>query len=246
VCETSASLQARSVSIAMPLSQLSLTQDSIDLVWFLSSGKNPFFMQPIATWNSIMSAPYSPLPPDLFQPSPEWNVRLVNVFRDLQYTCLRINHNQFKYARHNPSVFQSGLSSVQSRLLYLGKFLENPLERLVHLTMLALMTTTFKIPGRKVRYKWLLQQLQDTYKEVGSSLFSLDESLVLWVLVTTAFTVAGAQTRWIQEVWKGTYVEPNWATVKDHLMRVMWIETMHDQAGESVYHQLEESRFFGQ
>jgi hypothetical protein len=159
--------------------------------------------------------------------------------------CLRINRNQLKYARHNPSAFQGGLSSIQSRLSYLGKFLQDPLERLIHLTMLAFMTTTFKIPGRKVRYKWLLQQLQDTYKEVGSSLYSLDESVVLWVLVTTAFTVAGAQTRWIQEAWEGTYVEPNWTTVKNHLMRVIWIEIMHDQAGELVYHQLEESRFFG-
>jgi hypothetical protein len=222
-----------------------IKQSSIDLAWFLSSGKKPFFMRPIVTWNSVMSVPYLPLPPRLFQPSPDWDVRLVNVFRDLQYICLRINRNKLKYARHNPSAFQGGLTSIQSRLIYLSKFLKNPVEKLVHLAMMAFMTTTFKIPGRKVSYNWLLERLEDTYNEIGDGLIRLDQSLVLWALVTVAFTVAGAGTEWIKEAWKGTYPELDWAAVKDHLMRVMWIEMMHDEAGERVYHQLEDSRVFG-
>ena len=221
-----------------------LTQHSIDLVWFLSSGKDPFFMQPIVTWDSIMSAPYSPLPSGLFQPSPNWDVRLVNVFRDLQHICLRINRNKLKYARNNPSLFQGGLTSVQSRLIYLGRFLKDPIEKLVHLAMLAFMTTTFKIPGRRISYKWLLERLRETYKEVGDDLFRLDHSLVVWVLITVAFTVAGPGTYWIKQAWRGTYEELNWAAVKDQLMCVMWIEIMHDKAGKKVYHQLEESRFW--
>lgn len=123
----------------------------------------------------------------------------------------------------------------------LGDLLTSPVERLVRLTMLAFMTTMFKIPGRKIPYNWVAKQLVEIYNQVVESSFELDTTLMLWVLVTVAFTVAGVQDRWIKDAWATTSPGSDWAGVKDHLMRVMWIEIIHDRPGKLVYQQLEES-----
>ncbi|KAF2183292.1 hypothetical protein K469DRAFT_635233 [Zopfia rhizophila CBS 207.26] len=216
--------------------------DRIDLAWSLSSGKKPFFLHPTVSWDSIISAPYSPLPPGLYRPSPDWDLRLVNVFRDFQYLLLRINRNALKHARYNAACFQGVLTSLQSRLMHLGDLLDNPVEKLVRLTMLTFLTTTFKVPGRKIPYGWVVEQLGDAYTKVAGGPFKQDRSLRLWVLVTAAFTVTGAQEDWVREAWGKTDSGLDWAVVKNHLMRVMWIEIIHDRPGEMAFQQLEELR----
>jgi hypothetical protein len=219
-----------------------LIQRSIDLAWSLSSGRKPFFVKPIVSWDSIISAPYSPLPPGLFQPSPDWDFRLVNVFRDFQYLSLKINRNRLKHVRYNPAFFQGDLTSVQSRLMHLGDLLKNPVEQLVRLTILAFMTTTFKLPGREIPYNWVVEQLSNNYKKVVGGSVRRDISLLLWVLVTAAFTLTGAQEKWVRDAWAKVDPRLDWAAVKNHLMRVMWIEIIHDGPGKMAYQQLEESR----
>jgi hypothetical protein len=184
-----------------------------------------------------------PLPQDLYQQSPDWDWRLANVFQDFQYLSLRINRNALLRARHDPTCFQNILTSLQSRLVHLGDLLETPLEQIVRLTMLAMMTTTFKTPGRALPYGWVIGQLQDVYKKAISGPFRFDTSLRLWVLITLTFTITGTQRRWIKEAWRETELGLTWEVVKTHLLRVMWIEIIHDKPGKSVFEELEAMRF---
>jgi hypothetical protein len=119
--------------------------------------------------------------------------------------------------------------------------LVSPLEKLVRLTILSMLTTTFRIPGRKIPYDWVNEQLRENYEAAGSALRQ-DISLLLWVIVTAAFTVASPHEKWIKEAWASHGAGLDWATVKNHLMQVMWIEIVHDRPGETVCQQLEESR----
>ena len=54
---------------------------------------------------AIISAPYSPLSPGLYQPVPDWYLGLVNVFRDFQYLLLTINLNVLKNIRYSIACF---------------------------------------------------------------------------------------------------------------------------------------------
>jgi hypothetical protein len=211
---------------------------SIDLAWSLSSGKKPYFLHPSVLWDPIITAPYFPLPCDLYQPPMDWDYRLANVFQDFQHLSLRINRNALKRARHDPACFQAVLTSLQSRLAHLADIVETPIEELVRLTMLALMTTTFKTPGRKLPYKWIIGRLGEVYEEAAGWL-QHDLPLHIWVLVTVPFTITGAQPAWIRDAWRQTRVGLDWQVVKSYLMRVIWIELIHDKPGEAMFQELE-------
>jgi hypothetical protein len=191
----------------------------------------------------MIPPPYSPLPDDLYPPSPAWDWRLANVFQDFQYLSLRINRNALKRVHHNPACFQKTLTSLQSRLVHLGDMLYTPVEHLVRLTMLAMLTTTFKTPGRALPYGWVIEQLRDVYEKVDSGPSRLDTTLRLWVLITLPFTITGTQRQWIQESWRETPIGLTWTEVKAHLLRVMWIQLIHDKPGKAVFEELEEMRF---
>ncbi|KAF2028241.1 hypothetical protein EK21DRAFT_114015 [Setomelanomma holmii] len=163
-------------------------QNDIDLAWSLSSG--PYFNGPAASWDSIIPIPYSTLLFNLYHPPSAWDFRLANVFRDFQYLTVIINRNKLKHTLQNPACFQGDLTSVQLRLMRLGDVLSTSIEKLVRLTMLAMLSTTFHIPGRRVPYDWVIGQLREMYVAARSEL-SRGTSLALWVLVTAAFTVAG-------------------------------------------------------
>ncbi|KAH7081276.1 hypothetical protein BKA63DRAFT_503502 [Paraphoma chrysanthemicola] len=216
--------------------------DRIDLAWSLSSGRRPYFIQPISSWDCRVKVPYKPLPSGLYQPSPDWDFRLANVFKDFQNITLKINCNKLKFVINNPAIFQDDLASLQSRLMSLADLVTTPIEQLVRLTMLAMLTTTFHIPGRKVPYTWVVEQLRDNYIAAGSEV-RRDKSLLLWVLMTVLITVAGPNETWIQDAWTHIDTTLTWTDVKERLLRVMWIELVHDKPGEVVYQQLETSTY---
>jgi hypothetical protein len=128
--------------------------------------------------------------------------------------------------------------------MHLHGLLESPVEELIRLTMLALLTTAFKVPGRKLPYDWVVQQLADVYAKAAESLIELDKSLYLWIVISTAFTVTGAQEYWIRAAWEQVEMGLDWPALKNHLMRVVWIEILHDEQGKRVFQQLEGSRIF--
>jgi hypothetical protein len=216
--------------------------DRIDLAWSLSSGRRPYFVQPVESWGCTITAPYAPLPPNLYRPSADWDYRIVNVFKDFQNLTLKINRNRLRFVTHDPSIFQGDLASLQSRLICLADIVTKPTEQLVRLVMLAMLTTTFLIPGRKIPYDWVVEQLRKAFITASSEVRS-DRSLLLWMLVITSFTVAKAHDKWIRDAWLVVGAELEWADVKAHLMRVMWIEIVHDEPGEMAYQQLKMSTF---
>lgn len=120
--------------------------------------------------------------------------------------------------------------------------LENPIEELIRLTMLCLLTSTWKTPGRKLPFRRVNEQLRDTYREIADELTKLDQSLRMWVIVTAAFTVTPAKEDWVREAWFKIDSSMPWADIKAHLMRVMWIETVHDIPGEAAVRKLKEMK----
>ncbi|KAH7112093.1 hypothetical protein B0J11DRAFT_598032 [Dendryphion nanum] len=202
--------------------------DRIDLAWSLSSGKPPFFLHPTVAWGPIIHAPYLPLPENLYRPPNEWDYRLANVFQDFQFLSLQINRNALKRARHNAACFQAVLTSLQSRLMHLGRLVDNPVEELV--------------PGRKIPYAWVIRQLGDAYSQASNGPLKEDKSLMWWVLISVAFTITGSQEYWVKEAWKRTEAGLEWTTVKSHLIRIMWIELIHDDPGKLIFERLEDTR----
>lgn len=174
----------------------------------------------------------------IYQLPPDWDFRLANVFQDFRYLSVIINRNVVDNTRYNAVSFQSFLTSLQSRLMHLSGLLNDSLEESVRLTLLAFLTTTFKVPGRKIPYGWVVEQLGEAYSKVQGGLYEQNRSLCLWILITAAFTVAGAQQDWIRKAWEIADSRLDWPSVKQHLVRVIWIDIIHDRPGERTFEQL--------
>jgi hypothetical protein len=162
----------------------------------------------------------------------------VNVFLDLQYLSVGINYNVSIHARYDAAYFQGVLTSLQSRLVRLNALLKSPVEQLVCLALLAFLATTVKIPKRQISYDWVIRQLRYTYAKAAREPVDLPKSLALWVLMAAAFSVTGAPEEWIRHAWSKTAMGHGWEVVKNHLMQVMWLESIHDGPGELLFRHL--------
>lgn len=185
-----------------------------------------------------MSAPYNQLPESLFVPPKDWDFRLLNLFRDFQFLSLRVNQNSLRYARTRPALFQEVLASFQSRLLNLRDMLTRPLEELIRLSLLAFMTTTFRVPGRQIPYKWAQKRLHNAYLQVCKDDLESESSLHLWILMTAALTVTGSDAKWVRMEWKSAADGLNWTNLRSKLISVIWMEIMHENAGKKIFQNL--------
>lgn len=213
---------------------------SLDLALSLSSGTTPCFLQPTVSWDPIIPPlPSSLLSQERFHPPSDWHFRLVNVFLDLQTLSFRINHIISTHARYNGAYFQEVLTTLQSRLMYLKT--KSPVEELVRLTLLAFLATTVKIPKRRISYDWLIKQLRETYAKAERDPADLAPSLKVWVLMGAGLSVTGAPEEWIRHGWSKIATRgQNWEDVKSHLMKIMWIESIHDGPGKLVFTHLKD------
>ncbi|USP79200.1 uncharacterized protein yc1106_06474 [Curvularia clavata] len=209
--------------------------DRTDLAWYLSTGRKPYFMQPIKSWDCRVAPNLQP-PADLYQPSTAWDSRIVNVFKDFQKLSLLIGRNRLKFVINDPAICHGDLNSLQTRLLCLADIVTKPIEELVRLTMLAMLTSTFKLPGRDIPYDWVAERLRSTYITVRSEIRH-DKSLLLWVVLTASITVARAHEPWIRDGWKAAAAGLTWKKVEAQLLKVMWIEIVHSKPGKKVHNQ---------
>ncbi|KAF1849031.1 uncharacterized protein K460DRAFT_330563 [Cucurbitaria berberidis CBS 394.84] len=216
--------------------KLHLKLDRLDLAWSLSSGNNPFFLLPITSWEPILQLRLSDS--SLYQPPADWDIRLADLFRDFQLLAVTINENVRKHARYNAACFQTILSSLQSRLMYLESPHHDSIEELVRLSLLALLTTTFEVPGRKIPYIWVAKKIEKAYIGAIDSINKNSKALQLWLLMVVAISVTRAEEDWFREAWRAAGIAVNWAEAKKHLTNVIWIECIHDRAGKTVLQQL--------
>lgn len=208
-----------------------LTHHSLDLAWSLSSGHKPFFLQPSLPWTPIV--PVSATLPRTKLLPPTWDPRLLATYQDFLHLGLSINSHFSTRQRIPLASFQTLLSSIQSRLISLHGCLVDPHAELMRLALLAYLTTTFKVPGRKIPYTWIGAQIKSAYRAVGASVVGGDDVFKLWILMVVAIAVTDVDEAWLVGAWRERSggVEEQWVDVKAELMRVMWVDCMHDKHG---------------
>lgn len=111
----------------------------------------------------------------------------------------------------------------------------DPVQILVRLTLLAILTTTYKISGRKIPYLWIAGELERAYGDVVAVLGKRweDEKLQIWVLMVAAISVAGDEM-WMGEAVRGIRKMAEWEHVKSVLVDMVWIECTHDVPGRKA------------
>jgi hypothetical protein len=160
------------------------------------------------------------------------------VFNDTRHLVHLINVHFSKNTKFHGETFHVSISSVQSRLLLLKDLLTgaSAVDEAMCLAMLAFMTTTFQIPGRKVPYVDLKRRLRNAVEraraEQGGS------EVEVWVLVVGAISVldTGEDEAWMVKKWaEVAEYDVEWEKVRAGLQRVLWIDCIHDRLGREAF-----------
>ena len=157
--------------------------------------------------------------------------KLATVFSDLRRLAELINTHTGDDVQLNGAMFQSVLVSIQRRLLWLRYESEEGWSECLRLGMLALLTTTFQLPGRKIAYDNLATQYRTACRGVKTST-PTTQTLLLWVLMIGAVSVFDPEEQWLRAKWKKAAAsEGSWVELKQRLQSVIWLNGIHDEPG---------------
>jgi hypothetical protein len=170
------------------------------------------------------------------------NNRLTKVYNDLQYLTITINENVHRHDRWKGDCFQRIIGSIQARLLKLEATLEGPLEEFICLSMLACLSTSFQVPGRRIRYWYLENRFRTSCHVINLDTSGCDlESLELWGLMMGAISVFEIEREtWLVERLRILVEKMNmdWYKVRRMLRTCMWIECIHDGPGKKIFERI--------
>ena len=154
--------------------------------------------------------------------------RLIAVFRDLQCLCSRINQSSTR--RLSGCEFREELNSIQTRLLHLPETAVSEPSEHLRLGMLAFLSTTLCIPGRRLPSAYLSTRLRAACQAAASLQFEL------WAFVVGVISVFEPSEPWFRAAWTDVVgPDVSWEDVRGELRSVMWIDCMHDKLASKAF-----------
>lgn len=224
-------------------SKLHFKLDRLDLSWALSTGQRPRFYTGPISWDAFYRNPpviiHSDPPPTNKFTHCFRDRRLAIVFQDLRHLANLINHHSRNNTRLSGDTFQDAISSIQFRLLRIKPNLNNETDETLRLGMLAFLSTTFRVPGRRVPYAYLTKQMQASCKTLEPNTRELKE-LLTWLIIVGAISVLEPDEPWLRAKWKlAVDPEASWDDISQALQDVMWISCIHDESGIHAFQKLQ-------
>ena len=214
---------------------------SLDLSLSLNTGERPHFFTNPVSWGPIFDG--LPSVPANSGHSPPRRLqfvdslrdrRLVVIFRDLQSFAGLINAATSSNRRLRDTDFQRFTCSIRYRLLQLQGMLDDTFSECFRLGMLAFLTTTFPIPGQKIRYPYLTSRFHQCCAAVEAATPHLQD-LMLWLLTVGAISVYSVDEPWLRERWQVDVPDLIWPEARRRLQEIVWIDVIHDKPGRYVF-----------
>ncbi|KAH8896550.1 hypothetical protein GQ53DRAFT_838128 [Thozetella sp. PMI_491] len=224
----------------------------VDFAYYLHTGNEPVFFIDPANWPTTETEDPED-PGDLYRalkhcsldlPSAVGaisNRSLLGVLQDLRTFAHLINVPDTKRATVSYGQFTNILCSVQFRLIELDGNLNDTLAECLRLVLLALLTTTFTIPGSETRYPFLARRLTECIDLVNvSSPENQNQQLMMWVLIIHAISLTGIDNAWMTQKWR-SYVSRDltWTEARERLKEILWVDFIHDKLGEYAFEMLQ-------
>lgn len=170
--------------------------------------------------------------------------RLAAVGTDLGKFCDMANLAFHTGHRIPFELFQEILISVQYRLMVVDFPRGWPNEP-IRVGLLAFATSLFlQTEGIKVRFEFLSSQLKDLFSKTEWPIGQPFASYRLWLLFIAAITAATVDDDgWLKPLLVAACQSSEgrnktWSDIRTDLKSVLWVNNMHDQAGEAVFRRL--------
>jgi hypothetical protein len=149
-------------------------------------------------------------------------------------------------SRLDGAVFQTAMSSIRYRSLFLleDEGLMGTTGELLCLGMLAFLTTTFAVPGRRLPYPYLATRVRNATWTQGIAALRGSCHLGWWLLLICAMTVVDVEKesdRWFRDLWVGeANPEMKWFTLRQYMQDIAWFPNIHDRHGQQTFFDLGE------
>ncbi|KAF2003791.1 hypothetical protein P154DRAFT_486527 [Amniculicola lignicola CBS 123094] len=217
--------------------------ERIELSWCLSTGQVPVFYRSPVSWQPFFRGS-QPAPSglcDILSIDIATWPKLAGVYKDLQYLSNLINKNDIHGTMMDAESFQNAVHSIQSRLLALQGDNRGGIGECMRLGMLAVLTTTFRMPSRKMPHAYLASRLRATL-ETTSATTPGSRMVLTWVLLMSIVAVFEANESWISHLWCTLVRQQKWEAMEAMMEQLIWIRCIHDEPGNQAFMQLERSR----
>jgi hypothetical protein len=219
---------------------------SVDLAWCLTTGSKPYFITDPTSWDPVFQMTDNPNTYSLTRSILSPGSKLYFVFTDLQRLVQLINIHADDNSKLEGLVLQQSLTSIQSRLLAMDDLTGHPMHDSIRLGMLAFLTTTFRVPSRKIPYRNLTETFRPLLMSSATPSRESQESkeLISWLLMIAAISVFNTDETWLlQKLDYYIRLDESWRDIQDKMIRVMWIRHIHEEPGMKVVNILREGRY---
>ncbi|KAK5728636.1 hypothetical protein LTR15_001773 [Elasticomyces elasticus] len=215
----------------------SFMMNSLDLASSVDSGCFPYYSVEPDDWRSAFSGP--PLGSDMTSlflcVVGLVDARLATVFHDLQRLTRLSNTHAQRQSRLKGDLFQHLLGSIQRRLLWLRFSPDQPWSERLRLGMLAFLTTSFRLPGRMVSFKYLASNFRTSCQTLAASTADM-HTLAAWLVLVGAMSVFEHSEQWLRAKWSDFAVPGDtWEIARRRMACVAWIDDVHDEPGKLAY-----------
>lgn len=171
--------------------------------------------------------------------------RLVIIFHDLLRFTSLLNAPSSNPTRYTPVLrdtdYQNIICSIQYRLLRLQDKLSFILDESARLAMLAFLTTTFQVAGKRATYPHLERRFREFCR---AAIAQAPPEVALWLLVVGALSVlqvdgGGEDAEWMAKSWRAHILADwGWDEALGRLRAFPWIGVLHDEAGRAAFEEL--------
>lgn len=213
--------------------------ESVEFSSCLSCGKAPILWDLPITWSPIFSVTSTALidiPPEL-----STDERLLSVLGDLREIVALVNCHAIMKSRLDGNIFQAAMSSVRYRLLFLleDEDVRGSTCECLCLGMLAFLTTTLAIPGRRVSYPYFADRVRGANWNEDIAASSTTCYVHMWLLLVCAMTVLhvdGEDQEWLRRLWLRIWMpDMKWNALQRRISDIAWLPKIHDRSGWEVF-----------
>jgi hypothetical protein len=170
------------------------------------------------------------------------DLRLANVWNDLHELTIAINLANQTKRKLSPMLFQEALVSVQYRLQHLSYEIHD-LHELLRIALLVFSTATFLQANLiSVYHKNLIKHLEIILRSTNHHHDQQWLKLILWLIFVSQ--LSGICTPEDYSWMHGQMLQTkrslklrDWYQVRQTLKGFLWVDLVHDQAGENVFNE---------
>ena len=167
--------------------------------------------------------------------------RVARIFESLQEFGQAVNSVPTCRRKLSELHIHHAIGEAHYRLFRLEGCLRDTLSECLRVAMLAFLSTTFQLPGTRIRYNSARTKLQGLCLAVEATTPRLQE-LMFWIIMMGAIAFFDREDAWLEMKWKSDLSSITtglrWDQAEELLKQYIWIDRCNSDAGRILFKEM--------